>query len=111
MIRVERACDLRLTLELASPWRVPGIAVVAELIEQLSGGSVHRGPASLLGISVNDFTDWTCEPSNRVTFLIPQRSVRAGINVVTFEKKRIGPMDARADVMSLAIEPICVAAP
>jgi len=111
MIHLERACDLRLTLELASPSRVPAIVAVVELIAQMSGSSVNPGHSSLLGISINDFTDWQCEPSNRVSFLIPQRSVRAGINVVAFEKRRLGPMAARADVMSLAIEPICVAAP
>ncbi|HEY0987822.1 MAG TPA: hypothetical protein VGD80_12250, partial [Kofleriaceae bacterium] len=111
MFRLEQACDLRLTLELASPWRVPGVAAIVELFAQLTGASVNAGPSSLLGISLNDFTQWQCEPSNRVAFFIPKQSVRAGINVVAFEKKRIGPFSARADVLSLAIEPICVAAP
>jgi len=51
-----------------------------------------------------------CERSNRVSFLIPQRSVREGVNVITLEKKRLGPLGPRADVLSLVIEPICVSA-
>jgi hypothetical protein len=98
MIRVERACDLRLTFELASSsqlWRSP----------------LKIASSSLLELSLNDFTGSQCERSNRVSFLIPQRSVREGVNVITLEKKRLGPLGPRADVLSLVIEPICVSAP
>lgn len=97
MIRVERACDLRLTLELAAPsqlWQLPR----------------RVASSSLLKMSINDFTAWQCEPATRVSFLVPQRSVRVGANVVTLDKSRFGPMDARADVLSLSIEPICASA-
>ena len=81
MIRVERVCDLRLTLELAS-W-------------------------SLLTMSVDGFTNSQCEPAKQVAFLVPQRFLHAGINIITLEKTRFGLKDPRADVRSLAIEPIC----
>jgi len=93
MIRVERACDLRLTLELASPAR--------------------------LGVSINDFTTSACAAADRISFLVPARSVRAGINLVTFEKQRPepkepkepkGPRQPKADIRSLAIDPVCESA-
>ncbi len=87
MIRVERACDLRLTLELVSPAR--------------------------LGMSINDFTTSACAAADRVSFLVPARSVREGINLITFEKQRLDPKDPKApkaDVRALAIEPVCEAA-
>jgi hypothetical protein len=94
MIRVERACDLRLTFQLAASsrlWRLPR--------------RVASSP--LLAISINGFTDRQCELATRVSFFVPQRSVRAGINIVTVDKSRFGPLDARADLLSLSIEPIC----
>jgi hypothetical protein len=81
MIRVERVCDLRLTLELVS--------------------------RSLLTMSLAGFTNSQCEPAKQVSFLVPQRLLRAGINIITLEKNRFGLKDPRADVRSLAIEPIC----
>ncbi|MEO7731364.1 MAG: hypothetical protein ABIY55_10350 [Kofleriaceae bacterium] len=104
MIRVERACDLRLTVELASsslenwasklasPFMQPALALVS---------------STRLGISVNDFTATQCEPGKRVSFVIPQRSVQDGVNIVTLERKRFGPVDPRVDLVSLAIEPLC----
>lgn len=103
MIRVERACDLRLTLELSSPARVPAITAVVDLVAQLSQLPLKVLPSAPIGIAIHDFTDWQCEAGDRASFLVPARSVRAGVNVITFEKKR----DARADVISLAIEPVC----
>jgi hypothetical protein len=94
MIRVERACDLRLTFELAAPsqlWQLPR----------------RVASSSLLTMAINDFTARHCEPATRVSFLVPQRSVRAGINIVTLDKSRFGPLDPRADVLSLSIEPNC----
>lgn len=80
MIRVERACDLRLTVELAG--------------------------AGLIRVAVDDFTAGRCAPASQFVFDIPQRAVRAGLNVITFER-RIGPKDLTADVASLIIEPRC----
>jgi hypothetical protein len=95
MFRVERVCDLRLTLELAS--------------------------SSLLAISINGVTAAPCTPARHASFVVPQRSIRAGVNVLAFEKKRFEPRDPwadpktpgtvlkdpRADVRSLTIDPIC----
>jgi len=81
MIRVERACDLRLTLELASP--------------------------ALVGVSINEFTTSACAPADRVSFVIPARSIRAGTNVLTFDNQRFEAKPPKADVRSLAIEPVC----
>lgn len=92
MIRVERACDLRVTLELASP--------------------------GLLAVSLEDFTAPPCAPDAHVAVVIPRRAVRAGINILTIEKrlsvdkqpgvdKRLGPKGLRADVASITIEPDC----
>ena len=80
LIRVERACDLRLTIGFGSP--------------------------ALLSMSINGFTALQCAPGTQVSFLVPQSSVRAGLNVITFEK-RFGPMDSRADFASLTIDPVC----
>jgi hypothetical protein len=107
MIRVERACDLRLTLELASPGRIPAVTAMIDLAAQLSHLPLKVPPFSPLGIAINDFTDWQCEPGNQMSFLVPARSVRPGVNVITFEKKRSASGDARADVMSIAIDPRC----
>jgi len=94
MIRVERACDLTLTLELAARpglWQLPR----------------RLASSSLLEMSINDFTARQCDPATRVTFQVPERSVRAGVNVITLDKSRFGPLDPRADVLSLSIEPVC----
>lgn len=88
MIRAERACDLQLSFQLAAP--------------------------SVLALSAQDFTTEQCTPASRITFVIPARSVRTGVNLITVEKKRIvgdEHEDARADVRALVIEPICDQAP
>jgi hypothetical protein len=94
LIRVDRACDLRVTLDLAAPSR-------------LSRLLLKVASSSLLRLSMNDFTAWQCDPATRLSYVIPQRSVRDGINLLTFDKKRFGPLAARADVRSIAIEPQC----
>lgn len=94
MIRVERACDLRLTLELASP----PLVVLLPL-------EITTPP--LVGLSINDFTTWQCVPAKQVSFVVPARSVHTGINLITFEKKGFASIEPRADVLSLAIEPLC----
>ncbi|HEU4733230.1 MAG TPA: glycosyltransferase family 39 protein [Kofleriaceae bacterium] len=81
MIRVERACDLRLTFQLAS-W-------------------------SLLRFSINDFTAMQCDPGEWVSFIVPARAVKPGVNILSVERIREGTADSRVDVMSLAIEPMC----
>lgn len=85
MIRVERACDLQLRFELAT--------------------------VSLLAISVNGFKSSSCDPAKQVTFIVPRRSVRPGVNLITLDKHRIGTTAPKAEVVSLAIEPLCEAAP
>ena len=94
MIRVERACDLRLTIELASS-------------SQLTRMPLELASAPLLAMSINDFTASQCAPSPRVSFIVPRRSVRAGVNIIALENRRFGPVPPRADVVSLAVEPIC----
>ena len=92
MIRVERACDLRVTLELASP--------------------------GLLAVSLEDATAAPCAPEAHVAVVLPRRVVHAGINILTIEKRlsldkspdadrRSGPAGLRADVASITIEPDC----
>jgi hypothetical protein len=107
MIRVERACDLRLTLELASPGRLPIINAAVDLIGQLTELPLVVAPSSPLAITVNDFTSEQCEPGNQVSFVVPAGSVRPGVNVITLEKGKSASGDTRADIMSLAIEPLC----
>ena len=67
---------------------------------------------SLLGLSINDFSFSQCSPGEWVSFVVPRRSVRAGVNVIALQKLRFEPKDVpemRTDVMSLTIEPLCVA--
>ncbi len=80
LIRVERACDLRLTLVLVRP--------------------------EILRVAVGDFTTAQCALGTHATFEIPQRVVHTGLNVITFQR-RSGPDVDNADVTSLAIDPIC----
>ena len=84
MIRVERACDLRLSFDLAAP--------------------------SLLAMSINEYSTTQCTPAARLSVVVPERSVRAGINVITLENLRSGTKDWKADVASLTIEPLCAPA-
>ncbi|MGH9887412.1 MAG: hypothetical protein ACREBE_17920, partial [bacterium] len=107
MIRLERACDLRLTLELASPARVPLIVAAAGVFAELADVPLQSPPLSPLGIAINEFADWQCEPGETVSIVVPARAVHAGVNVITLEKRRPTSGDARADVMSLAIDPLC----
>jgi Dolichyl-phosphate-mannose-protein mannosyltransferase len=83
MIRVERACDLRLTVALAQP--------------------------ALLRVSLEDFTSSPCALADHASFVIPARAVHEGLNVLTFEQ-RFGPRDSHADLASLTIDPICASA-
>ncbi|MBL0220211.1 MAG: glycosyltransferase family 39 protein [Myxococcales bacterium] len=80
MIRVERACDLRLTIEFSAP--------------------------ALVGLSLNEFASSQCAPATRATFDIPQASVRAGINVLVLER-RYGPKSSKAEISSLTVDPVC----
>ncbi len=81
LVRLGRACDVRVTFELVAP--------------------------AVLEVSVGDFTSEPCEPTSRPSFVIPQNVVHAGINTLTFTKHRFDKNEARADVRSLAIEPLC----
>lgn len=80
IIRVERACDLKLTFAFGSP--------------------------ALVAVSMNDYTTSQCAPGTEMSLLVPQRSVRAGTNVITVEKL-FQPKDSRADLSSLSVEPQC----
>jgi hypothetical protein len=106
MIRVERVCDLRLTLELAAS-RLEQLALEFAPSSPFAQRALELVSSTRLAVSINDFTATQCEPGKRVSFVIPQRWVREGVNIITFEKKRFGPMDPHADVASLAIEPVC----
>lgn len=80
IIRVEKACDLKLTLEFGVP--------------------------ALVAVSMNDFTTSQCAPGTSLSVLVPQRSVHPGTNVITVEKLA-QPKDSRADLSSLSVEPQC----
>ena len=47
----------------------------------------------------------------QLSFVIPQRSVREGLNIVAFERRHFGPIPPLAEVVSLAIEPDRASAP
>jgi hypothetical protein len=80
MIRLDRACDTKLTLELAAP--------------------------SLLRVSMNDFTSPDCAPSSKLTVVVPARSVHPGVNVVTLTKLST-KKEMKPSVRSLTIDPMC----
>jgi len=102
MIRVERVCDLRVTLELASSFRLAQLATELASSSRLAQLMVDRAFAAPLEVSMNDFAASQCAPAKRVSFVIPQRSVQPGVNILTLKQ--------RADVVSLAIEPVCESA-
>ena len=77
LIRVERSCDLKVTIDFGAP--------------------------ALVAVSFNGFTTSQCEPGMEMSFVVPQASVHAGINVVGFEKL-YRPKDNRADIASLALQ-------
>jgi len=102
MIRVDRPCDLRLTLTLAS--------------------------APQLGVAINGFTASQCAAEPRAEFLVPARFVHAGINVLTIAKREREPepepraepaprgdaeppSELRGAIRALAIDPVCAPAP
>jgi hypothetical protein len=80
VIRADRSCDLKVTFEFGAP--------------------------ALVAVSINDFTTSQCEPGMQMSFVVPQRSVHAGINVVGVEKL-YRPKNNRADISSMTIEPQC----
>ena len=80
MIRLDSACDTKLTVELAAP--------------------------SLLRVSMNDFTSPDCAPSSKLTVVVPARSVHPGINVVTLTKLTT-KKEMKPNVETLTIDPMC----
>lgn len=80
MIRVERVCDLRITIDLLGP--------------------------TLLGVTMNDFAALQRDMSNRFTTVVPARSVHRGINLMTLSRRSPRP-DLKADVVSVTIDPEC----
>lgn len=98
MIRVDRPCDLRLTLTLASTsrlWRLP------------------RWLASMprLGLAINGFTASQCAADPRAEFLVPARFVHAGINLLMIAKSAAGPLEPRGELRALTIDPVCAPEP
>jgi hypothetical protein len=93
MIRVDRACDLEMTVELGpamSPlWFLAGFT------------------DPVLGVSVGGFTASQCASSDRMSFVIPKRFVQDGLNLVTFTSHALGPLNPGADLRSLELEPRC----
>jgi len=98
MIRVDRSCDLRILLTLASTsrlWQLP------------------RWIASTprLGLAINGFTASQCAPDSHVEFLVPARFVHAGINILTIAKRAAGPLKPRGELRTLTIDPVCAPEP
>src|SRR6185436_9260879 len=100
MIRVDRPCDLRLTLTLAFP--------------------------SQLGVAINGFTASQCAAEPRAELLVPARFVHAGINVLTIAKRAAEPREPpeprdelelrgerepRGALRTLTIDPVCAPEP
>jgi Dolichyl-phosphate-mannose-protein mannosyltransferase len=79
MIRVERACDLRLTFAFARP--------------------------ALLGLWMNDFEAYP-PAATEISLVVPRASVRSGINIITIED-RMGWIMRMLAIRSLVIEPLC----
>lgn len=114
MIRVDRPCDLRLVLTLASTPRL---------------GPLPGRPASTprLGLAINGFTASQCAADPRAEFLVPARFVHAGINVLTIAKRAAEPLEAhvagplepraagplkpRGELRALTIDPVCAPEP
>jgi hypothetical protein len=114
MIRVDRPCDLRLTLTLASTprlWHPPR----------------WPAPTPRLGLAINGFTASQCAADPRAEFLVPARFVHAGINVLTIAKRaaepleahvagpleprEAGPLKPRGELRALTIDPVCAPEP
>jgi hypothetical protein len=98
MIRVDRPCDLRLTLTQPStpqPWRLP------------------RWFAAMprLGVAINGFTASQCAVDPRAEFLVPAQFVHAGINVLTIAKRQAGPLAPTGELRALTIDPVCAPEP
>lgn len=97
MIRVDRPCDLDLTLTLASasrPWLLRWFTFTPRF-----------------GLAINGFTASQCAADPRVGLRVPARFVRAGINVLTIAKRATGPAEPRGDLRALTIDPVCAPEP
>jgi hypothetical protein len=98
MIRVDRPCDLRLTLTLASTsrlWQMPRWLAFTPR----------------LGLAINGFTASQCAADPRAEFLVPARFVHAGINVLTIAQRATGPLEPRGELSALTIDPVCAPEP
>jgi hypothetical protein len=98
MFRVDRACDLRLTLTQASTsrlWQLP------------------RWLASTprFGVAINGFTAAQCAADPRAELVVPARFVHAGINILAIAKASAGPLAPRGDLRALTIDPVCAPEP
>jgi len=98
MIRVDRPCDLRLLLTLASTSR-------------LSRLPRHLASTPRLGLAINGFTASQCTADPRAEFLVPARFVHAGINILTIAKGKAGPLAPHGELRALTIDPLCAPEP
>jgi hypothetical protein len=80
MVRVERACDLKLTMSFAKP--------------------------AFIKLWMNDF-EARPAPGTEITVVVPQRSVKAGVDVITFEDVLGLTKYPSVEITTLAIEPQC----
>ena len=80
MIRVERACDQRLTFTFSAP--------------------------TLIAISTNGFAATQPVPAKQASFVVPRQFVKAGVNVLTLED-RLAMGGPSAHLATLAIDPVC----
>ena len=94
MIRVEHACDLRVSIE----------------VEPVTLGLLADLTSPVLGISIGGFTASQCASSGKVSFVVPQRFVRDGVNLATFTTRSLDVLTPRADLRSIEVEPMCTAA-
>ena len=89
VIRVDRACDLRMTVE-------------TEPVSTLLWFPIDT-QAPVIDVSIGELDASQCAPARHATFDIPQRYVHDGLNVVTLSTRRLGTLAPRADLRSLHI--------
>jgi hypothetical protein len=98
MIRVDRSCDLRLTLT-----QPPAPHMWRQLARWLASRPV-------LGVAINGFTASQCAVDSYAEFLVPARFVHAGANLLMIAKRQAGPLPPGGELRSLTIEPVCAPA-
>jgi hypothetical protein len=91
MIRLEHACDLRVSIE----------------VEPVTLGFLADLTSPVLGISIGGYTASQCASSGKVSFVVPQRFVRDGVNLATFTTRSLDLLTPRADLRAIEVEPMC----